>query len=176
MNYQSKYFSNDVELPDVWSPEEFWWTVEQLEKLENDNLFYFCLELGVLEGKTPKGSVMPEEMIKKILYEGNKNRILDVLNKIGGFVSKYFSINYSPIPAGWTQKEFWWAVEQLEIHGDKDNLFELASKLGIKYDEIYRGKVNIDELISVIVSEGSPKEKVIGSIKDFCNHNENVQN
>ena len=175
MNYQSKFFSNEIELPAGWTPKEFWWVVEQLEKLESDKLFVFCLEFDILNGKTPRGSVKSKEMIKKIVYEGEKDKVLNTLKRSSGFISKYFSIDYSPIPAGWTPKEFWWVVEQLERHGDKNNLFDLASKLGIKYDEIYRGKVDVGELISVIISEGGSKEKIVESIKRFCDNDQKTR-
>lgn len=168
MVYKSKYFpKKEVELPAGWAPEEFWWAVEKLEKLKGENLFMLCLELDVLDGKTPRGSVNHERMVKKILYEGDKNRILDIFKRTGGFISKYFSIDYSPLPNGWTPEEFWWAVEQLERYGNEANLFDLASKLDIKYDEVYRYKVSVDELISVIITEGGIKDKIIVAIKEF---------
>jgi len=169
--YKSKYFSNEVKLPTGWTPEEFWLTLEQLEKLESDNLFGFCLELGVIDGTTPKGSVDPNEMIRKILYEGNRDRILNILKKTGGFISQYLSIDYSPFPTGWTSEEFWWTVEQLEKHGDECSLFDLADSLGIGYDKKLRGKVGLDYLILEIIDEGGSKEKIINAIKEFVKKN-----
>ena len=67
-------------------------------------------------------------------------------------MSKYFSPDYSSLPPGWTKKEFWWAVEQLERFGNVYNLFDLANRLGVSYDEKLKGKVLIEYLIINIKS------------------------
>ena len=83
------------------------------------------------------------------------------------FKSEYISLNYGPLPTGWSKHEFWWAVEQLEKFGNKDSLFDLANSLGVGYDEEFRGKVLIEHLILNIISEGGSKDKVLKAIKGF---------
>lgn len=80
--------------------------------------------------------------------------------------SEYISETSTP-PQGWTLEEFWWAVEQLEKYGDKNNLFDLADSLGIGYDKALRGKVALEYLILNIIDEGGAKEKVMKAIKGF---------
>ena len=83
------------------------------------------------------------------------------------YKSKYISEKF-PIPTGWTAEEFWWAIEQLEKYGNENNLFDLAHKLGIIYDEIYRGKVDAGDLVIVIVTEGRTKNEIMDAIKQFA--------
>ena len=46
-------------------------------------------------------------------------------------------------------------------------LFDLAHKLGIKYDEIYRSRVDVEDLVIVIITEGGTKDKIIVAIEEF---------
>ncbi|MEK7078127.1 MAG: hypothetical protein AAB911_01020 [Patescibacteria group bacterium] len=87
------------------------------------------------------------------------------------FKSEYISPKYGPLPKGWSEHEFWWAVEQLEKFGNIYNLFDLANSLGVCYDEKFRGKVLIEYLILNIIDEGGPKDKVLEAIKRFSENN-----
>ena len=81
MTYESKYISQKYSPPTGWTPEEFWWAVEQLEKYgDENNLFDLADSLGIGYDKKLKGKVSIEYLILEIIDEGgSKEKIIEAI-------------------------------------------------------------------------------------------------
>lgn len=81
MAYKSKYFSEKVSTPAGWTPDEFWWTVEQLEKFGNEyNLFDLAWDLGIKFDSELRGKIKIVDLMIVIINEGgSKEKIVEAI-------------------------------------------------------------------------------------------------